>query len=62
VVVVGDRAWLFYFTHPERKANAKQADDYSTRRSSIQVVELQEKDGRLWVDRDVATRIALRAP
>lgn len=62
VVVVGDRAWLFYFTHPERKANAKQADDYSTRRSSIQVVELQEKDGHLTVDRNAPTRIALRAP
>jgi len=62
VVVVGDRAWLFYFTHPGRKANAKQADDYSTRRSSIQVVELQEADGRLTVDRNAPTRIALRAP
>ena len=62
VVVVGDRAWLFYFTHPGRKANAKQADDYSTRRSSIQVVELREKDGRLTADRDAPTRIALRAP
>jgi len=62
VVVVGDRAWLFYFTHPGRKANAKQADDYSTRRSSIQVVELQERDGRITVDRYAETRIALRAP
>jgi len=62
VVVVGDRAWLFYFTHPGRKANAKQADDYSTRRSSIQVVELHERDGRITVDRNAETRIALRAP
>ena len=60
--MTGDRAWLFYFTHPGRKPNAKQADDYSTRRSSIQVVELMEKEGKLSVDRDVATRIALRAP
>jgi GH43 family beta-xylosidase len=62
VVTVGDRAWLFYFTHPGRKANAKQADDYSTRRSSIQVVELEEIDGRLAANRDSPTRIALRAP
>jgi hypothetical protein len=62
VVVVGDRAWLFYFTHPGRKPNAKQADDYHTRRSSIQVIELLEKDGRLTVNRDAPTRIALRAP
>ena len=35
----GDRAWLFYFTHPGRKDT--KADTYETRRSSIQVVELQ---------------------
>jgi len=62
VVVTGDRAWLFYFTHPGRKANAKQPDSYGTRRSSIQVVELQERDGRLSAERDAPGRIALRAP
>jgi hypothetical protein len=62
VVVSGGRAWLFYFTHPERKDNAKQADDYSTRRSSLQVVELSEKDGVLIADRDSPARVALRAP
>jgi hypothetical protein len=62
VVVVADRAWLFYFTHPGRKPNAKHPDNYQTRRSSIQVVELHETDGRLTVDRDAPTRIALRAP
>jgi GH43 family beta-xylosidase len=60
VVVNGDRAWLFYFTHPGRKPGS--ADSYQTRRSSIQVVELQEKDGRLSVDRDLPTRIDLRTP
>ncbi len=62
VIVNGDRAWLFYFTHPGRKANAKQADDYATRRSSIQVVELEERDGKLTTNRNAATHIALRAP
>jgi GH43 family beta-xylosidase len=62
VVVSGDRAWLFYFTHPGRKDNAKQADDYSTRRSSLQVVELGEQDGVLSADRFAPTRVALRAP
>jgi hypothetical protein len=62
VVVSGGRAWLFYFTHPERKDNAKQADDYSTRRSSLQVVELSEKEGVLSADRDSPARVALRAP
>jgi hypothetical protein len=58
VVAVGDRAWLFY----SRKLDAKQADSQATRRSSIQVVELQQKDGRLIADRNAQTRIALRAP
>jgi GH43 family beta-xylosidase len=62
VVVIGDRAWLFYFTHPGRKPNAKQADSVETRRSSIQVVELKESGGTLGVDRDAETRIALSAP
>jgi len=53
VVVNGDRAWLFYFTHPDGK---------ETRRSSIQVVELKEKAGKLEVDRDAPTRIALSHP
>jgi GH43 family beta-xylosidase len=59
VVVSGDRAWLFYFTHPGRKSN--KADSYETRRSSIQVVELMEKDGVLQTGRDAPTRVALRA-
>jgi GH43 family beta-xylosidase len=60
VVVSGDRAWLFYFTHPGRKPGAP--DTYESRRSSIQVVELEESGGLLSADRDPATRIALRDP
>jgi GH43 family beta-xylosidase len=52
VVVNGDRAWLFYFTHP----------DAEQRRSAIQLVELKEEGGRLSVDRNAPARIALRAP
>jgi len=59
VVVSGDRAWLFYFTHPGRKDT--KADTYETRRSSIQVVELQQEGDSLRADRDSPTRIALRA-
>lgn len=50
VVVSGDRAWIFYFTHPDRTG-----PDHPTirsRRSSIQVAELQEVDGQLVCDRD----------
>ena len=51
VVVQGDRAFLFYFTHPGR-TGAETADRYATRRSSIQVTELTYADGRLSTDRD----------
>jgi hypothetical protein len=59
VVVSGDRAWLFYFTHPGR--TGANADTYETRRSSIQVVELRQDGGRLIADRDAPTRMSLRA-
>ena len=59
VVVSGDRAWLFYFTHPGRKDD--KADNHETRRSSIQVVELTSEGGWLQADRDAPTRVALRS-
>jgi len=60
VVVNGDRAWLFYFTHPGRTDT--KADTYETRRSSIQVVELKPDGEWIKVDRDSPTRIALSHP
>jgi hypothetical protein len=64
VVVSGDRAYLFYFTHPGRAATIKPEDKNSPeyRRSSIQVVELHERAGRLTCDRNAPTRINLLAP
>ena len=64
VVVSGDRAFLFYFTHPGRAGTIKPEDKESLdlRRSSIQVVELFEKDGVLSCDRDQPTHIKLLAP
>jgi len=59
VVVSGDRAWLFYFTHPGR--TGANADSYETRRSPIQVVELRLEGGLLQADRDAPTRISLSA-
>jgi hypothetical protein len=58
VVVSGDRAFLFYFTHPGRRAGAKR-DATEQRRSSIQVVELHEQDGWLTCNRDEPTHIRL---
>lgn len=59
VVVCGDRAWLFYFTHSGRRGENANDDTYEERRSSIQVVELQYKDGALHCDRNRPTYIHL---
>ena len=59
VVVMRDRAYLFYFTHPGR-ASGEQRSGYDARRSSIQVTELIEQDGKLQCDRDAPTYINLR--
>jgi hypothetical protein len=64
VVVSGDRAFCFYFTHPDRASSAppEQRGSRNPRRSSIQVVELFEQDGRLSCDRDRPTYIRLVPP
>ncbi len=61
VVVSGDRAYLFYFTHPGRAGTIHPGDKDSLdlRRSSIQVVELHEQDARLTCDREAPTHIQL---
>lgn len=63
VVVNGDRAFLFYFTHPGRAGTIKpeDKDSLALRRSSIQVVELHEKDGLLSCDRDAPAFVELGA-
>ncbi len=62
VVVSGDRVFLFYFTHPGRKGEDAGKDTYEQRRSSIQVVELEYRDGELVCDRDKPTYILLSPP
>jgi hypothetical protein len=62
VVVSGDRAFLFYFTHPGRKGPDVRKNGYEQRRSSIQVVELQYQDGGLTCDRDQPTYVLLQPP
>jgi hypothetical protein len=58
VVVVGDRAFIFYFTHPGRKVHFEGELDkdgtysYSNKRTSIQVAEIICKDGTLEAIRD----------
>ena len=60
VVVSGDRAFLFYFTHPERRGPDAKKDGAEQRRSSIQVTELFNTGDTLSVQRDTPTRILLR--
>lgn len=59
VVISGDRAFLFYFTHPGLHS---EGDDHEQRRSSIQVTEINEQNGWLTCDRDQPTHILLRPP
>jgi hypothetical protein len=60
VVVQGDRAYLFYFTHPGRVEGMPAATD--TKRSLIQVTELHHANGKLTCDRDQPTYIQLTPP
>ncbi len=62
VVLSGDRAFLFYFTHPGRLNPDEPKDSHEQRRSSIQVVEMAFKDGWLTCDRDQPTHILLLPP
>lgn len=58
VIVVNDKAFVFYFTHPGRKSHSEAALDqdgvlpYSLRRSSIQVAPLVIQNGTLVSERD----------
>ena len=59
IVVSGERAYVFYFTHPGRRGDNLTSDLYDQRRSSIQVVELKCTNGQITCDRDKPTYIRL---
>lgn len=61
VVVNGERAYLFYFTHPGRRGPDADKDTTEQRRSSIQVTELKYRDSWLRCNRDAPTLIDLKA-
>jgi hypothetical protein len=61
VVVTGDEAYVFYFTHPGRHGGDT-GNSYETRRSSIQVAHLRVVDGNLVCDRDEKFEPALTPP
>lgn len=53
VVVVGEDAFVFYFTHPGRAQPTGHSEtDHEARRSSVQVARAHLVDGRLVCDRD----------
>ena len=61
VLVQGDKAYLFYFTHPGRKKeNPAPAGSYDDRRTLIQMAELKYKDGIITCDRDQPVYINLK--
>ncbi len=60
VVISGERAYVFYFTHPGRTFENKGQDNYETRRSSIQVAELELADGQIICNRDRPVYIRLK--
>lgn len=59
VAVKGDRAYIFYFTHPERKGNMLDDTNAGERRTSIQVAELEVRDGMLVCDRNKEITVEL---
>jgi hypothetical protein len=60
VVVSGERAYLFYFTHPGRRGADEKKDGPEQRRSVIQVTELMPDGEWLKAERDTPTHILLR--
>ncbi|MBW4080339.1 glycosyl hydrolase [Paenibacillus sp. S150] len=59
VVVQEDKAYIFYFTHPERTGSREQEASAGSRRSSIQAARLDVADGRLICRRDEAFELKL---
>ncbi len=59
VVVSGDRAYVYYFTHPGRISKPFK-DSFETRRSVIQVAELEYKNGFITADRDKPVYVQLQ--
>ncbi len=63
ILISGDRAYLYYFTHPGRVGEDKKKDEYEQRRTSIQVVELKlDKESWIKADRNSPTYVQLTAP
>ncbi|TDO99221.1 family 43 glycosylhydrolase [Flavobacterium sp. 245] len=60
VIVNEGKAYIFYFTHPGRTPENKGVDSYETKRSSIQVAELEYINGEIISNRDKQVQINLK--
>ncbi|MBC7904399.1 MAG: glycosyl hydrolase [Gemmatimonadaceae bacterium] len=63
ILVNNGKAYVYYFTHPGRVGTEKKwPDNYETRRSVIQVAELDYADGKISADRDKNLNFKLLNP
>ena len=63
VVLKGERAYIFYFTHFAQAKNYEGINDFSSsRRSAIQVAELEYVDGQIVCNRDKPVFINIKPP
>ena len=60
VLVQGDDAYIFYFTHPDRRDGVPPDASYAARRSSLQAARLEVTDGVLVCDRNAPGALELR--
>lgn len=60
VVVQGERAYIFYFTHPGRTENNYENNCYAARRTSIQAARLDVEDGILVCNRNECFELDLQ--
>lgn len=56
VLVVRDRAYILYFTHPGCKALEDRSATFATRRTVLQAAALEIRDGKLTCDRNAPTQ------
>jgi hypothetical protein len=59
VMINGDKAYIYYFTHPGRTPENKGIDNATTRRSVIQLAELEYLNGEIICNRDKPLSIKL---
>lgn len=59
VVVCSDKAYIFYFTHPDRQKELIENNIGNEKRTAIQVAELEVTDGKLVCDRNKEIEVKL---